>query len=103
MDVRIIESPSAGMVDMLKKRSKTLREAENFDYDSVGLVQGKVADMFVAADAAEKAANVMVFEVNGVCPQHYTMLVVMGRTSAVKSAINTVKYEVEHCKKMSEK
>jgi microcompartment protein CcmL/EutN len=46
--------------------------------------------MFVAADIAEKAANVKVEEIRGICPQHFTMIAIFGDTASVDEAINDI-------------
>ena len=90
MDIQIIKSPSDGVVDMLQRRSISKSFFENRLWDTVGLVQGKLSEMLVAADIAEKAANVRVEEIRGVCPQHFTMIAVFGDTASVNEALNSI-------------
>ena len=52
MDIEIIKSPSDGVVEMLQRRSSSKNFFENKDWDTVGLVQGKLSEMLVAADIA---------------------------------------------------
>ena len=58
---------------------------------AIGLVQGKVIDMVCASDVAEKAAGVESFDVKGLCPQHMTMIALVGDTSSVEAALNQIK------------
>ena len=90
MDIEIIKSPSAGVVEMLQRRSSGKNFFENKAWDTVGLVQGKLSEMLVAADIAEKTANVRVEEIRGICPQHFTMIAVFGDTASVGEAIHSI-------------
>jgi ethanolamine utilization microcompartment shell protein EutS len=91
MDTSIIKSPTTGTIEMLNRRralSKPL--GEYGQYDTIGLVQGKLIEMVTAGDVAEKAANVFVEEIRGLCPQHFSMLAIFGDTSSVEAAIDAV-------------
>ena len=90
MDIEIIKSPSGGVVEMLQRRSCAENFFENKNWDTVGLVQGKLSEMMVAADIAEKTANVRVEEIRGICPQHFTMIAVFGDTASVSEALNSI-------------
>jgi len=90
MDIHIIKTPSDGVVEMLQRRSPAKNFFENKGWDTVGLVQGKLAEMLVAADIAEKTANVKVEEIRGICPQHFTMIAVFGDTASVSEALNSI-------------
>jgi ethanolamine utilization microcompartment shell protein EutS len=90
MDIEIIKSPSAGVVEMLQRRSSVKIFFENNGWDTIGLVQGKLSEMLVAADIAEKKANVRVEEIKGVCPQHFTMIAVFGDTASVNEALSSI-------------
>jgi ethanolamine utilization microcompartment shell protein EutL len=92
MDFRIIKSPTAGTIEMLnRRRSLAKPQSEQRDYDTIGLVQGKLIDMVVAADVAEKAANVDIEEIRGICPQHFTLIAIFGDTASVEAAIEAIK------------
>ncbi|MDZ5725907.1 BMC domain-containing protein [Acetobacterium carbinolicum] len=93
MDIEIIKSPSDGVIKMMRSRlfSKDFLESEKFD--TVGLVQGKLVEMFVATDIAEKTAAVDVVEIKGICPQHFTMIAVLGDIASVKEALNNIAKE----------
>ena len=92
MEYRIIKTPSKGTRDMMKKRMGFYREAPEIieKADAIGLVQGLMIDMVCAADVAEKAVGVEVFDVHGVCPQHMTLLAIFGDTAAVYDAIRQI-------------
>jgi len=90
MDIEIIKSPSDGVVEMLQRRSSSKNFFENRVWDTIGLVQGKLSEMLVAADIAEKTANVRVEEIRGICPQHFTMIAVFGDTASVSEALNSI-------------
>jgi len=79
---------------MLKQRAggagkKVFAEAE-IPFTAVGLVQGKLVDMIAAADVAEKAADVRVFDLRGLCPQHITMIGIFGDIADVKASIAAI-------------
>ena len=90
MDIQIIKSPSKGTLRMLKRRSYQSDFLKDFMCDAVGLVQGKLSEMFVASDIAEKAADVMVEEIMGVCPQHFTLIAIYGDTASVTVALTAI-------------
>ncbi len=91
MDLRIIKSPSQGTRDVLKKRIVSSTKADIQNADAVGLVQGKVIDMIVAADIAEKAAGVVVEDVRGSCPQNMITIALFGDTASVEDALEQIK------------
>ena len=64
-------------------------------FTAVGLVQGKVVDMIAAADVAEKAGNVRVFDLKGICPQHITMIGIFGDIADVKASMAAIE-QAEH-------
>ena len=69
---------------------KVFAEAE-IPFTAVGLIQGKLIDMIAAADVAEKAGDVRVFDLRGLCPQHITMIGIFGDISDVKASIEAIK------------
>lgn len=92
MDIRIIKSPSEGTMEILKHR---ISNAEALGaVDAVGLVQGKLIDMLVAADVAENAANVTVRDVRGSCPQNMVLLALFGDTASVEDALEKIRMEL---------
>jgi microcompartment protein CcmL/EutN len=68
---------------------KVFAEAE-IPFTAVGLIQGKLIDMIAAADVAEKAGDVRVFDLRGLCPQHITMIGIFGDISDVKASIEAI-------------
>lgn len=56
-------------------------------WGAVGLIQAQLADLFAMADAAVKNANVLVMEIRGICPQHFSMIAIFGDTSSVEAAL----------------
>ena len=99
--IHIISHPSPGVFEFIRQRAgavgkKLLSEAE-IPCAAVGLIQGKVIDMIAAADVAEKAASVRVFDLKGICPQHVTMIGIFGDIADVKASVKAVE-EAEHLK-----
>jgi hypothetical protein len=91
---RIISHPSPGVFEFLRQRvgavgKKVFAEAE-IPFTAVGLIQGKLIDMIAAADVAEKAGDVRVFDLRGLCPQHITMIGIFGDISDVKASIEAI-------------
>lgn len=95
MDIRIIKSPSAGTVDILLRRKGSARNTLPPCTDAIGLVQGKMIDMVVAADIAEKAVGVTVEDIRGSCPQNMILLAIFGDTASVESALAQIRQEVQ--------
>ena len=98
---QIISQPSPGVFELLRQRvgavgKKIFAEAE-VPFTAVGLVQGKVVDMIAAADVAEKAGDVRVFDLKGICPQHITMIGIFGDIADVEASIAAIE-EAEHLK-----
>jgi len=98
---QIISHPSPGVFELLRQRAgavgkKIFAEAE-VPFTAVGLVQGKVVDMIAAADVAEKAGDVRVFDLKGICPQHITMIGIFGDIADVEASIEAID-QAEHLK-----
>lgn len=97
-DVQLILSPSPDVLEMLRwrmpKRGRDYIEAQQAERDinigAVGLVQGKLVDMFAAADIAAKSAPVQVVELLGLCPQHFNMIGIFGDAEAVNTALQAI-------------
>ncbi len=92
MNARIINAPQPDVLQMLQRRMPPHGRAWMREHrvDAVGLMQVSVTDLFFFADVAQKAADVFIVEVFGTCPQHVTTLAVMGETSAVRMAMETI-------------
>ncbi len=93
--IQFISHPSSGVKNMLAQRlgphGKKIFAEDGFEFSAVGLLQGKLVDMILAADIAEKAASVEVFDLRGLCPQHITMIGIFGDVSAVKASLDAIK------------
>lgn len=75
---------------MLRRRSHKNDSLRQVSFGAVGLIQGKLTEIFVASDIAEKVSDVMVEEISGTCPQHFTMIAIFGDTSSVETAVNAI-------------
>lgn len=100
MDFRIIKSPSKGTIGMLTRRMGNSPNKDSICVDAVGLVQGKMIEMFCAADIAEKAVGVTVEDIKGSCPQNMIMIAIFGDTASVESAIQEIKRSLEKGKEI---
>ena len=91
-NIQFISHPSEGVLQILAQRigAAFKNQLEIIDTSAVGLVQGKLVDMIAAADVAEKAAQVRVYDLKGTCPQHLTMIGVFGSVAAVKAALEAI-------------
>lgn len=89
MDTYIIKSPSKGTLDILDRRKGSKNSYEGVD--AIGLIQGKLIEMVVASDIAEKAVGVTVEDIRGSCPQNMIMLAIYGDTASVEAAIEQIK------------
>lgn len=98
MEFRIIKTPSAGTIDILKRRMAPGAGTDLSHVDAVGLVQGKMIEMIYASDIAEKAVGVTVEDIRGSCPQNMILIAIFGDTSSVESAIQEIKRKVEEGK-----
>jgi hypothetical protein len=100
-NIHLISHPSPGVFELIRQRAgavgKKLLSEPEIPHAAVGLIQGRVVDMVAAADVAEKAANVRVFDLKGICPQHITMIGIFGDIADVEASIKAIK-EAEHLK-----
>jgi len=95
MDIKIIKSPTQGTINMLNRRmAGDIAKGYPVKYDATGLIQGKLIDMVLAADIAEKAADVYIEEIRGLCSQHFTLLAIFGDTSSVEASLKVIKEEL---------
>lgn len=95
MDIRIIKSPSKGTIDILLRRKGSNQTVMPECMDAIGLVQGKIIDMIVASDIAEKAVGVTVEDIKGSCPQNMVLLALFGDTASVESALQQIRSATE--------
>ena len=54
-------------------------------------MQGKLIEMVVASDIAEKTAGVTVTDVRGSCPQNMVMLAIAGETAEVMECLRKIR------------
>jgi ethanolamine utilization microcompartment shell protein EutS len=94
-EYRIIKSPSQGTIDILMRRKGSGKDVKPDCIDAIGLVQGRMIDMVIAADIAEKAVGVTVEDIRGSCPQNMILLAIFGDTASVESALKEIKRKVE--------
>lgn len=94
LDIKIIKSPTQNTINLIqsrtRKENRLVMEKLEDRIGAVALVQGRLNEVFWAADCVEKAAPVAVAEVMGLCPQHLACIAVFGSASAVETAIDTL-------------
>lgn len=97
LKIQFIKRPTQGTLKMLFRRSGTLKNQDPVTecFEAVGLVQGPLADMIAAGDIAEKTSGVAVEEIQGICPQHFTMIALFGDTSAVAVALIAISERID--------
>ena len=95
MEYRIIKSPSPGTLDILVRRKGSGRKTAVETTAAVGLIQGRLIDMVVAADIAEKTVGVTVEDIKGSCPQNMILLAIFGDTASVEAAMKEIKIKLE--------
>ena len=95
MEIRIIISTSQGTIDILMRRKGSPHSETPPVIDAIGLVQGRMIEMVVAADISEKAVGVTVEDSRGICPQTMILLAIFGDTASVESALAQIKQEAE--------
>ena len=95
MEFRIIKSPSPAVLDIIGRRKGSGSSSTLAPAGAVGLIQGKVIDMVVAADIAEKSVGVVVEDVKGTCPQNMVALAILGDIASVEAAISTIKTKLK--------
>ena len=91
MKLQFIKAPAVGVMQMLSRRAADRERLLITNPGAVGLVQGMLADMIAATDVAEKAAEVWVEEIRGICPQHFTMIAILGDIAEVGAALDAVR------------
>lgn len=90
MDIRIIKAPAKNTMEIIRKRSGRRLE-DDFSPAAVGLVQGKLIEMLVASDIAEKCAGVTTSDLRGSCPQNLICLAIFGDTAEVMSCLDAIR------------
>ncbi|MEZ0575144.1 BMC domain-containing protein [Halodesulfovibrio aestuarii] len=95
MEFRIIKSPSPAVLAMLTRRKGSGSSSHLVSTGAVGLVQGKVIDMIVAADIAEKSVGVVVEDIKGTCPQNMVAMAMLGDIASVEAAMSAIKTKLQ--------
>lgn len=95
MEIRVIKSPSKGTIDILMRRRGSARQRKPECIDAIGLVQGRMIEMIVAADVAEKAVGVTVEDIRGSCPQNMILLAIFGDTASVEDALEAIRQSAQ--------
>lgn len=90
LDIRAIKAPAPGTMRVIRQRSGA-RWDDDFCPAAVGLVQGKLIEMLVASDVAEKSANVVVTDIRGSCPQNMVLLAIAGETESVMECLRRIR------------
>lgn len=92
MNMRIVNAPQKGVLEMLQRRvaPQVRNWVDAHPVAAMGLVQTSVPDLFYYADLAQKAADVYTVELNGTCPQTTTTLAILGETSSVRAAMEAI-------------
>lgn len=91
--IESINNPSKGIMRILLRKIKddiVKDYLQKGTVNSLGLIQGQLAEIIIAGDIAEKAANVEIAEISGICPQHITMVGVFGDNAGVSEALKAV-------------
>jgi hypothetical protein len=91
MRLQFIKAPTPGVMLMLSRRAADRERLLSGNPGAVGLAQGQLADMIAATDLAEKAAEVWVEEIRGICPQHFTMIAILGEIAEVGAALDAIR------------
>jgi ethanolamine utilization microcompartment shell protein EutS len=91
-NIQIISHPGPCVFDILMSRmgAGPKKKMVDANFSAVGLIQGKLVDMMLAADIAEKAADVQVYDLKGSCPQHLTMIGIFGDIAAVNASVDAI-------------
>ncbi|MBM3241132.1 BMC domain-containing protein [Candidatus Poribacteria bacterium] len=91
--IRFIKSPTDNTIKLLAKRMEAEEREEILSkkWGAVGLIQTQLADLFAMADIAEKNTNVLVTEIRGICPQHFSMIAIFGDTASVEAALEAAR------------
>ena len=89
-----INSPSKTVLDIIKQRirgsGELKREWEESDHSAIALLHGNPVELLFAADLAQKAAKLSIFELTGSCQFHFSMLVFVGDVASISMAVETV-------------
>lgn len=96
MHIKMINAVSPATLAILDRKlsNRTIKKLiQENKITTVGLCSGEFINMMVASDIAEKAADVKVGEIAGLCPQHMTCIGIFGNTASVKIALQEIEKE----------
>ncbi len=96
INCEVINNPTEGTLKILSRRiiDRDVRERLGSErIESVALIQGRVSRIIALADEAEKTADVTAAEVTGACPQHLTVIALIGSLSAVHTVVERIEEE----------
>ena len=97
VSIKTINSPSQGVVNILLRKINDDHIKDNLQkglINSLGLIQGQLSEIIVAGDVVEKASNVNITEITGMCPQPISVIGVFGDTASVSEALKAVDKEL---------
>jgi len=66
-------------------------EWDESNHSAIGLVHGNPVEIIAAADIAQKAADVSIFELSGTCQFHFAMVAILGDVSSVDTAVGAIR------------
>lgn len=93
MKIELINGVSRGTLEIIARKVSDRKVAERIlqnEFTAVGLCQGDVVSILVASDIAEKTSEVVVSEINGMCPQHITSLGIFGDVTSVEESLAAI-------------
>lgn len=92
---KFISSPDESTMDLLRNRVRAAdrKKIEKNVFGAIGFVQTNVSSLFFYADIAVKAADVIVLDIVGNCPQTMSTIAFLGTMESVKSALTAIKQE----------
>ena len=93
--IQLINSPSERVLEIVKQRMRGTKEVksewEEANHSAIGLVHGNPVEIIAAADIAQKAADVSIFELSGTCQFHFSMVALLGDVSSVDTAVGAIR------------
>ncbi|MBC3887015.1 BMC domain protein [Acetobacterium paludosum] len=93
MKIELINGVSRGTLEITARKAADKKVAERIlqnEFTAMGLCQGDVVSILVASDIAEKTSEVVVSELNGMCPQHITCLGIFGDVTSVEESLAAI-------------
>jgi microcompartment protein CcmL/EutN len=92
---QLINSPSERVLEIVKQRMRGTKEVksewDNCNHSAIGLIHGNPVEIIAAADIAQKAADVSIFELSGTCQFHFAMVALLGDVSSVDTAVMAIR------------